>query len=434
MIIDDTILDELNNIDLRPYLDRNDDLGDNPLSTIGINSQYYTLSDLDKLHKCLVAPGHTQLIALHLNIQSLPSKHNQLIDLLANLCTYNIRVDIITLCETFLHDSNKELYQIPGYSFVSRSRLQMKRGGVGLYINSSIEYKMRPDLDTFIEGEFETIFIETTNTHKHTVVGSIYRPPNTNIAQSIDRYCDTFRRIGESESLIGTDQNFDMLKIESLPYIEDFFNMTINNGMIPTITKPTRITHHSATLIDNIYIKHTQPYTKICSSITLTDISDHLPVISALSYQDKYKIKRQPLTIEHRKMTPQNIHQIANTLSQTNWDHLNTLNVDEAFNKFTKTLQASIDVHAPVKHITIPHSKILLQPWMTRGILTSSNKAQKMYIKCVKCCKSDESHKRYITYRNILNKLKCKAKKEYYRSIFNDYKYNMKKTWKTTQL
>jgi hypothetical protein len=134
----------------------------------------------------------------------------------------------------------------------------MKRGGVGLYINTTIEYNMRPDLDTFIEGEFETIFIETTNTYTNTVVGSIYRPPNTNITQSIDRYCETFRRIGESESLIGTDQNFDMLKIDSLPYIEDFFNMAINNGMIPTITKPTRITHHSATLIDNIYIKHTQ--------------------------------------------------------------------------------------------------------------------------------------------------------------------------------
>jgi hypothetical protein len=142
-------------------------------------------------------------------------------------------------------------------------------------------------------------------------------------------------------------------------------------------------------------------------------------------------MKRQPLTIEHRKMTPQNTSQIANTLSQTNWDHLNTLHVNEAFNKFTKTLQASIDAYAPVKRITIPHNKILIQPWMTKGIQTFSNKAQKMFIKCAKCRRSDESHKRYVTYRNILKKLKYKAKKEYYRSILNDYKYNMKKTWKT---
>jgi hypothetical protein len=64
---------------------------------------------------------------------------------------------------------------------------------------------MHPDLDTYIEGEFETIFIETTNMYTNTVVSSIYRPPNTNITQSIDRFCETFRRIGESESLIGTD-------------------------------------------------------------------------------------------------------------------------------------------------------------------------------------------------------------------------------------
>jgi hypothetical protein len=140
---------------LLPLLDRNDDHGDNPLTSIGINSQYYALPDLDNLYQCLIDPGHTQLIALHLNIQSLPSKHNQLIDLLANLQSHNIKVDIIMLCETFLHDGNKELYQIPGYTFVSRNRLNMKRGGVGLYINTTIEYNMRPDLDTFIEGKFD---------------------------------------------------------------------------------------------------------------------------------------------------------------------------------------------------------------------------------------------------------------------------------------
>ena len=84
-----------------------------------------------------------------------------------------------------------------------------------------------------------------------------------------------------------------------------------------------------------------------------------------------------------------------------------------------------------LKRITIPHKKILVQPWMTKGIQTSSNKAQKMFIKCAKSRRSDESHKRYVTYRNILNKLKYKAKKEYYRSILNEYKHDMKKTWKT---
>ena len=33
-----------------------------------------------------------------------------------------------------------------------------------------------------------------------------------------------------------------------------FFDMNLTNGIIPTIYKPTRVTHNSATLVDNIYL------------------------------------------------------------------------------------------------------------------------------------------------------------------------------------
>ena len=44
-------------------------------------------------------------------------------------------------------------------------------------------------LSIFIEGEFESIFIESINNNGHSsIVGEIYRIPNTNINLSTQRY------------------------------------------------------------------------------------------------------------------------------------------------------------------------------------------------------------------------------------------------------
>ena len=57
------------------------------------------------------------------------------------------------------------------------------------------------------------------------------------------------------------------------------YNLEIN--MLPVITKPTRITDTSATLIDNILIssKLQQAYH---SGIIISDMSDHLPTVIKL--------------------------------------------------------------------------------------------------------------------------------------------------------
>jgi len=76
-------------------------------------------------------------------------------------------------------------------------------------------------------------------------------------------------------------------------------DLFLNAGFLPTITKPTRITHSAATLINNIYIKTSKEIIKLASGIILNNISDQLPVFL---FSEKYKsIKTEPLIFEHRK-------------------------------------------------------------------------------------------------------------------------------------
>ena len=183
---------------------------------MGINSKYYNYENFNIMKNLFThCNGDNQLTSLHINIQSLSAKHEALKELLNTLNNNNINVDLVLLCETFLHEGNSNLFQIPGYNFVFRNRVNMKRGGVAIYIKDTLQYKPRPDLEIFLEGEFETVFIETTNTYKNTIVGSIYRPPNTNIALSVQRFENIFTKLNDYNAIIGTDQNFDLLKIES---------------------------------------------------------------------------------------------------------------------------------------------------------------------------------------------------------------------------
>ena len=82
----------------------------------------------------------------------------------------------------------------------------------------------------------ECIFIEVKTQSKkknrRTLVGVVYRPPNRNI---------------------NGDFNFNLLNYDHRTETRDYVDTMFSNVFLPLITKPTRITPTSATLIDNIY-------------------------------------------------------------------------------------------------------------------------------------------------------------------------------------
>ena len=58
------------------------------------------------------------------------------------------------------------------------------------------------------------------------------------------------------------------------PYLD---NLLFLACLVPTITRPTRITSESATLIDNIYVSGNR-LEYLRSGILVADISDHFPI------------------------------------------------------------------------------------------------------------------------------------------------------------
>ena len=85
------------------------------------------------------------------------------------------------------------------------------------------------------------------------------------------------------------DFNIDLLKYDVHQKTKDFVDDIVALGFIPIITKPTRITNHSATLIDHIYTNISNEDVK--SGIIITDISDHFSVFATVMDKESNNIK-----------------------------------------------------------------------------------------------------------------------------------------------
>ena len=98
-----------------------------------------------KLNSGLNKQNTHTFTSLHLNIQSLPAKFDNLKLLISELQEQDINLDLILLCETFINANIAHQF-IKGYNLVYKNRTTATRGGVAIYINNKYNFIQRYDL------------------------------------------------------------------------------------------------------------------------------------------------------------------------------------------------------------------------------------------------------------------------------------------------
>ena len=168
------------------------------------------------------------------------------------------RFSIIGLTETWLTPVNADLHTLPGYCHVYRCRQGRQGGGVSLFISNNLPFIVRQDL-TVLTDQVEQLFIEidksALHVKKNVIVGIIYRPPDKDPLLFNDIVKTALAKIDKEKKfgyLLG-DFNLDLLKSEIHNPTLDFLNSLFSYSFWPLITRPTRVTSSSATLIDNIF-------------------------------------------------------------------------------------------------------------------------------------------------------------------------------------
>ena len=139
--------------------------------------------------------------------------------------------------------------------------------------------------------------------HENVLLCSGYRAPNTNPNNFMADYEKLLSTINveHNKFIVGIDHNLDLLKHRSHAPTKNFVELFESFQQIPSITRPTRITKSSATLIDNIFVPTT--LTLVFNSYLLVDdMSDHLPIITVL--QNVELCSKSKKIIETRGLTP----------------------------------------------------------------------------------------------------------------------------------
>ena len=90
---------------------------------------------------------------------------------------------------------------------------------------------------------------------KYFYVPSSYRHPKTDLTLFLNEFYATIDKISKENKhcVIMGDFNIDLLDYESHHLTEEYINTMNSLSFQPMITKPTRITDHSATLIDHFF-------------------------------------------------------------------------------------------------------------------------------------------------------------------------------------
>ena len=197
--------------------------------------------------------------------------------------------------------------------------------------------------------------------HENVLLCSGYRAPNTNPNEFLADYEKLLNTVnaGYNKIIIGIDHNLDLLKHRSHAPTKKFVELFEFSQQIPSITRPTRITKSSATLIDNIFVPTTLSL-MFNSYLLVDDMSDQLPIVTIL--RDVELCSKSKRVIETRDLRPKYIEKLKCKLSSVNWDeylmvktvipenvNVITGNVNEVFDKCHDKLLDIINKHSPIR-------------------------------------------------------------------------------------
>ena len=412
----------------------NFDNSDTPYTQSAFKTEY-----VDPTTFCNSPISSNNLCLFTLNIQSLPAKFTEFQELITLFDKNDRSPEVICLQEIW-NIPDPSAFSIPGYQpLIFSCRQSTQGGGVAIYLKNGISYKPLPALSTFIDKLFESIFIEISLTNgKKFTIGSLYRSntqysnltPNEQFSQFNEILLNVLSLIDSSHpTYILGDFNLDVLKYNHHHNITSYIDTLFTCGFIQTITKPTRCTSHSATLIDHALTNITQ---SLYHNFILTSkISDHFPIF-IVTDSPSQKLKKTTHTF--RDFSATNIANFSNNLNSLSWhDVISSDCPNISYNHFHDSFTMLHDLHFSPKTVKFNINYHKMEPWMSRGLLISRQTKLKLSSLLAKNHTPALSEK-YKTYRNAYNKILRAGKKLHFsKAILNNSK-NLKKTWAIIRL
>ncbi len=383
-------------------LENDIDLDNNFFSAINNNCCYYTNDQYNQKIKAV-----DNLSIIHFNSRSLYENFSHIREYLHQ---FSQPFNIIAISETWITADKGMDFEMEGYELRYMNRKNKGGGGVAIYVDRNLKFRVLSDMTAVVDNVLECISIEIIKEKsKNVIISCIYRAPGSNIEIFKDWMEETFSCKSTKEIFICGDFNINLLHTKEHKMTEEFINAMYSMALYPKIMRPTRITSHCATLIDNIFTNNIED--SIISGILINDISDHLPVFTIYDRNCR-NITLAKKSQYRRVRTEQSINSFKNDLLTQSWDAIyQSNNIDSAYEEFLKIFTTLYNKNCPIKQYTKKIKKAEC-PWLTKGLINACSKKNTLYREFIKY-KTQESENKYKKSKNKLTNILRASKKEY---------------------
>ena len=391
-----------------------------------------------------------ELKVLSLNIRSLVKN----ISIIHEDITFYSKFDVLCFCETncvaenlpngitdiFIDGFHEPIHQPP-------ARKSGKGGGLVTYINKracdsqNIE-KLKVNVDpNDYSGEFQFLKIHNCKgSNKTMIIVNFYRSPSKNPKNFIDLLDNIARgldRHSRKQIMFFGDANIDLIKYDTDINGQNVIDILAKHSFAQLVSKPTRITDHSATLIDHVYTNNIENISS-CNVLTY-NISDHLPIATTIKVgnvshsrrtnSDSY---RYNITKQETRLFREANHQIFEQLIQAEtWeDVLNTEGSSSKYNKFFEVYTKHYNTAYPLKsqRIRRKFERSDPKPWILPWLEEACARKNKLFHEKI-TKPTSENIAAYERHEKFCKKHTDAAKKRYYKKQFEKFKDSTKKQW-----
>ena len=200
----------------------------------------------------------------------------------------------------------------------------------------------------------ESIWLKIWNNNSTKIlIGSIYRHPTEDSNKFLDDFSVCMEKLADEKKrfyIIG-DITIDINRTnQNSPQADRYMQVITSNGAFSVITKPTRVTDKTATVIDHIITNDTAH--SILPRVIRTSLTDHYAIICKISKIEKLgKILPISLFRNKKNFCPEAfsddlVWELGNLIS--NNFPLNR----KTFDQFVNVIAKIIDKHAPLQRLS----------------------------------------------------------------------------------
>ena len=274
----------------------------------------------------------------------------------------------------------------------------------------------------------ESVFIEIPRgvfqMDKNIIVGTVFRPPGTNLDKFHRRMEEIIIKIlkENKKCYIMGDYNINLMNYDVHAATAEFTDVMYANSFVPLINRQTKITESSATLIDNILATIWMVWKMVFNAYWLQILVIILQLFTSMKKVKKNIQENEVMAIKGTHSS-ENRNLFHEGLSNMEWNSIYVNNDTQgAFTEFHDKLTTEYNRYFPKNEYT---SNIMpKKPWISEGLRTKN----RLYRKSIRI-KTSYNESTYKMYRNNLKKILLKEQKNYYAKSLEYNKGNLKKTW-----